>query len=243
MDIEIFKKLGFSDKFSKVYLALLSLGPSSVRDLADSCGLNRGTVYEALNWLEQKGLVEFYKKDTRQSFVATPPERLVRLAREEQSAWRETETRLAQMTTELEALYNRGGARPIARYFEKDEINKILEEVLDVCAEDAEKTYRIFSAEGVRKFLYDNWPTFSDARIGKSVAVKVIALGEGGQLRGLDERKWLAGGDHGTYIIIYPGHVAYISLDAKGDPWGVVIENAGVFETQKKLFDALWQRI
>ena len=47
VDISLLKKLGFTDKCAQVYLALLRLGPSSVRALAEESGLNRGTTYDA----------------------------------------------------------------------------------------------------------------------------------------------------------------------------------------------------
>ena len=96
----------------------------------------------------------------------------------------------------------------------------------------------------LREYLYDSFSTFSDVRVAKGIAVKAIAIGEGGELRGLDERKWLKSNSVSpTYILIYPGKTAYISLNAKQEPIGVVIENQGVFETQKTIFDQLWNTI
>ena len=73
MDINILKKLGFSDKSALIYLALLRLGPASVRQLAKIAELNRGTVYENLKWLQEQRLVDFYEKDAKQFFVAEDP--------------------------------------------------------------------------------------------------------------------------------------------------------------------------
>ncbi|HYE59627.1 MAG TPA: helix-turn-helix domain-containing protein, partial [Candidatus Kapabacteria bacterium] len=73
MDINILKKLGFSDKSATVYLVLLQHGPSSVRQIAEIARLNRGTTYDTLIWLKEKGIVDYYKKDTKQSFVALDP--------------------------------------------------------------------------------------------------------------------------------------------------------------------------
>ncbi|KKQ27776.1 MAG: hypothetical protein US42_C0005G0001 [Candidatus Magasanikbacteria bacterium GW2011_GWC2_37_14] len=252
MDMEIFKKLGFSDKLAKIYLALLSLGPSSVRNLAENCELNRGTTYDSLKWLQEKGLVNYYQKDTKQFFVAEDPEKLQTLVKVQQVELSEASQKLEKTVPELQALYNKGGERPVARYYERKEICQILEDVLTTCENSpstdaqgkSENLYRIYSAVGIREYLYDNFSTFSDARIGKNIAVKVIAIGEGGELRGLDERKWLkAENANPTYIIIYPGKTAYISLDAKKEPIGVVIENEGVFETQKIIFDNLWEKL
>ncbi|MBU2541991.1 TrmB family transcriptional regulator [Patescibacteria group bacterium] len=251
MDINILKKLGFSDKEAKIYLALLRLGPSSVRKLAEISEINRGTAYDILKSLQDKGIVSYYNKDTKQYFVAENPEKLHDLVKKQQDELSSVDSQLGKMISELHALHNKGGHRPVARYYEKNEINKILEDVLATC-EDSEdpsagaqgKLYRIYSAEGMREYLYESFPTFSDVRIAKGIGVKVIAIGEGGELRGLDERKWLkTEEDTSTYIIIYPGKTAYISLNAKNEPVGVVIENDGVCKTQKIIFDNLWSSL
>lgn len=244
MDMDLLKTLGFSDKTAKIYLALLSLGPSSVRSLAEFCGLNRGTIYDNLKWLQEKGVVNYYQKDTKQYFVAEDPEKLRQLVKNQQAELAEADQKLEKTVPELQALYNRGGERPVARYYERKEINQILEDVLNICEQTGENLYRIYSAVGIREYLYDNFETFSDVRIAKGIAVKVIAIGEGGELRGLDERKWIeVKNNTPTYIIIYPGKTAYISLDAKKEPIGVVIENEGIYQTQKMIFDQLWEKL
>ncbi len=244
MDINFLKKLNFSDKEAQIYLALLNLGPSSVRKLAEYCDLNRGTTYDALKELQERGVVNFYDKDSKQHFVAENPNRLTDLVKHQEKELSEIHQQLERVIPELQALYNAGGERPIARYYGKKDIPLILEDILQTCEQDSESLYRIYSAEGVREFMYENFDTFSDVRIGKGISVKVIALGDGGELRGLDERKWLkVKKNTATYIIIYPGKTAYISLNAHGEPIGVVIENDGVYETQKYIFDELWEKL
>lgn len=244
MDINFLRKIGFSDKSAKIYLALLSLGPSSVRELAEFCDLNRGTTYDSLKWLQDQGVVNFYHKDTKQHFVAEDPKRLHDIIQRQEQELEEVDKQIDKFIPELQALHHRGGDRPMARYYSRNEIKNILEDVLETCEDDEEKTYRIYSTEGLREYLYEEFPTFSDVRIAKGVGVKVIAIGEGGELRGLDERKWLKiKNETPTYIIIYPGKTAYISLNTKGEPVGVVIENTGVYETQKNIFDEVWSKL
>jgi len=253
MQVDILKKLGFNDKNAKIYLALLRLGPSSVRKLAQNCDLNRGTTYDALKWLKSEGVVNFYQEDTKQYFVVEKPEKLLDLVKKRDEELHDIQKDVEKMIPELQALHDRGGDRPIARYYGKDELNQILEDVLETCEDSEKQEYRIYSAEGVREFLYEDFPTFSDVRIAKGIGVKVIAIGGGGELRGLDERKWVTNtplppsrGDvsiPATYIILYPRKSAYVSLNAKGEPIGVVIENDGVYETQKLIFDNLWHSL
>lgn len=244
MDITFLKKIGFSDKEAKLYLELLRLGPSPVRKLAEATDLNRGTTYDALKWLQEQGVVTFYNKASKQYFVAENPEKLYELVKSQETTLKEVNRYLEKAVPELQALYNSGGERPVARYFQNEECKKILEDVLSVCENDTEKMYRIYSVEGLREYLYKDFPTFSDVRIGKGITVRAIAIGEGGALRGLDERKWLgANVKTPTYIFIYPGKTAYISLSAHKEPVGVVIENDGVYETQKQIFDSLWGQL
>ena len=114
---ELLNKLGFSDKSAKVYLALLQLGPSSVRKLAEFCQLNRGTTYDTLKWLQEKGVVTFYQKQTKQYFVAENPEKLLNLAKNQEVELKEAQDRISKAIPELQALYNKGGERPVARYY------------------------------------------------------------------------------------------------------------------------------
>jgi hypothetical protein len=89
-------------------------------------------------------------------------------------------------------------------------------------------------------------PDFSKKRMARKVSVKTIALDEGGQLVGLDERKWLPvkrKNLKATYELIYNGKVAHISLDSAENPIGVVIENEAIYETQKLVFEYLWNKL
>lgn len=244
MDISILKKLGFSDKTALVYLALLRLGPSSVRNLAKIAELNRGTVYESLKWLQEGGLASFYEKDAKQFFVAEDPDSLKEMVVHREEELQDTSKKLSTIIPELKSIHNKGGERPVAKYFEKNEIVQILEDILVTCESSEDREYRNYSVSGIREHLYHGFETFSDARVAKGIKVKVIAIGGGGELRGLDERKWVDKKvKTPTYILIYPGKTAYISLDAKNEPVGVVIENDGVYQTQKTIFDDLWSKL
>jgi len=244
MHIDLLKKLGFSDKDAKVYLSLLVLGPSSVRNLAKSSELNRGSVYESLKWLKEQGLVNFYEQEAKQYFVAENPNKLRELVLRQEESLKEADQRIKTVLPELLSIYDKGGQRPVARYYQNGEVRKILEDVLEKCENSTEREYRVYSDINIREYLYEGFESFSDARIAKNINVKVLAIGSGGELRGLDERKWLdIKNPTPTYTIIYPGNVAFISLDAKGELVGVVVDNEGVFQTQKQIFDRLWKKL
>src|SRR3989344_1258284 len=79
MEAEL-QKFGLNEHEAKVYLAGLSLGPSSAKDLAEITNVKRSTVYLALENLIKHGLVSegFNKKKI---FIAEKPQKLERLTK------------------------------------------------------------------------------------------------------------------------------------------------------------------
>src|SRR5947207_2331236 len=73
------RKLGLNEKDISIYLALLSLGSSSVRKIAEKSGLNRGVTYESLKSLQKFGLISYYHKDKHQHFTAEDPSTLSKI--------------------------------------------------------------------------------------------------------------------------------------------------------------------
>lgn len=246
MDITLLKKIGLSDKTIRIYFHLITQGPASIRTLAKETGMNRGTVYDTLNSLKEKGLVNFYREEKKQWFVAENPKRILNLMQESMSQLEDTHLMLKKNIPELQALYDAGTQRPISKYYEgRSGIAAILKDVLEQAGSGAAKEYQIYSAAPLREYLYEALPNFTAERIQRGIHVRAIAMGKGGVLQGLDERRWLkkTNGQEQTYIFIYPGKTAYISLTNRKKLVGVVIENEGIASTQKMIFEELWGTI
>lgn len=242
MDKFLLAHIGISEKDFRVYRYLVAHGTASVRRISAETGILRGSTYESLKNLQKYQLVHLVGEEKKQRFLAEHPDRLQRLFGAHIDRLRGAEQALQQTTMELSALYRPHGESPVARYVEESELRGILEDILRTCKTGSGGGYRIYSAEGVRKYLYESFPTFSDERIARGISVRVIAIGEGGELRGLDERRWWrAAPVHPTYIILYEGKTASISLKSDGRPMGVVVENDGIYETQTMIFDRLWE--
>ena len=245
MDITILKKIGLSDKEVEIYLALLESGASSVRGLVSFTSLNRGTVYDTLKNLQEKGLVSYYHKETKQKFVAEDADRLTKLVSSEEERIKKTKEKLRDLIPELKSLQAKGGSRPATKFYEgKKGIRFILEDVLTSVGQKKEKEYFIYSATNASEDINNAYPDFTKDRIRKKIKVKAISLAEGGKTYGLDERRWLGTNDESaTFVLIYAGKCAFISRDAKGLPVGVIIENKMIYETQKIIFLRLWDLI
>ena len=55
MNLSSLKSLDLSDREIAIYLALLELGPASIRDIAAKADVNRGSTYETLKTLVKNG--------------------------------------------------------------------------------------------------------------------------------------------------------------------------------------------
>lgn len=249
MQIEnILKNLGFKEKDIVVYLTLLQMGPSPVRALAAKANVNRGTTYDILKSLIEQGLVSYFDKQSHQYFAAEPPNKLLAALKDKQAKLDEVKKNLEQGLPELNSLFENRGGKPVTKLYEGIKgIRTILEDILERVETRKPKEYYVYSSANLRMNVYLAMPDFSNRRIKKGIKVKTIALGSGGQLVGLDERKWLTTKETDnfktTYEIIYAGKVAHISLDAQSNPVGVIIENLEIFETQKAIFESLWGKL
>jgi sugar-specific transcriptional regulator TrmB len=237
---EVLKKLGLSEKEADIYQAVLAGGPDSVRAIAIKAGVNRGTAYDVLKSLVEQGAVSYFNKEKKQYFVAEPPEKLSGVIQRKIDELEGSKGMLESILPELRSLHSSGGAKPTTKLYEGSSgVRTILEDVLESCAED--KAYVAYSAADLREHLYKSFPTFTKERIRRGIAVRVVALGGGGSEAELAERRWLtkeAGAP--TYTLIYGNKVAAISLGTSGEPQAVLIEDAAVAETQKIIFDYVW---
>lgn len=243
--IPVLKQLGLSEKEIKVYLALLKNGPTSVRSLASLSEINRGTTYDILKSLKDLGLVSYYHKATKQFFAAEDPIALNRAVEQKVEKMEDVKEKLNEVIPELKSLFERSGDKPVVKYYEDlSGVKTILEDVLNAAAQADEKLYYVFSSSAIRDYVYRAFPSFTKERIKRSVKVKVIALGHPGTLADLSERKSLTAKEGSpTYILIYPGKVAMVSVNSQKQPLGLIVEDAALFQTILQLFNFIWQTL
>ncbi len=240
------QKLGWSSKKISVYLTLLKLGPSPVRAIAAESGINRGTTYDLLKVLREEGLIAYFQKQTRQYFVAEDPSKLLQAIDDKSSELKQAREMASSVVAQMRTLYKSGGKKPVARMYEGgDGLKNVLSDVLETAGRAKVKQYYAYSAADVRSHIYNSMPRFNKKRIDDGIKVKVIGLQKGGEVHGLDERRWIEKGEISseTYVFIYNGKVAYVSEDSSGEPVGMIIDNEGIYKTEKHIFESLWERL
>lgn len=243
MNEHIFELLGLSNREIQIYKALLALGPSSIRVIADKAGLNRGTSYECLKSLQTKGVISYLPKGKRRLFSPREPEVLLQLAEDKQrnldQAIEQLKTRVIPDMHHLMPDFNAANVS----YYEGDAgIEWVLKDILNTVSTQPKRQYSIFSSKPIRAHLYRPFPNFTLQRIQRDISVKVIAIGDGGEDAELSERKWIKtqGPVDAAYIAIYPPKCAIISLASHNYPTAVVIDSKEVAAAQQIIFSTLW---
>lgn len=245
--ISLLSHLGLTSQQATTYLALLELETVSVRKVAERTGINRGTTYEAIKALVAIGLASTRYRGKREYYAAESPERIYDLIRDKRKeAWNMMQLSKSVVPSLLAQKAQPEG-RPLVRYYEDEEgVAAILKDVLQTCGNLPEPEYYAYSSQPLRQYLYRKFPQFTQRRIDENIAVKVIAIGEGGEIVAASERKWLPASpsdNPSSYTIIYGSKVAIISISSDHTPYGVVIEDKGAAAAQRLLFEQLWSTL
>ena len=191
------------------------------------------------------GLVSYYQKEKNQYFVAEDPEKLRDLLESKKNSLSKIDEQLNRVIPELKSMYNNAGEKPVTKLYEGDHgVAHILKDVLQEMKRSEKKEYLVFSSANIREYLYRKYPNFTKDRIQNKIEVKVIAIGSGGEDQPFSARKWLDSvHDFPSYIIIYGAKTAFISVDSEKQPIGVIIEDEGITQTQRVVFQFMWERL
>lgn len=229
MKEEILKSLGLSDKEIKIYLANLQLGNSLVQKIAHFAGLNRTSAYDLLKSLEQKGFVSYTVKSGRKHYTATQPNKLIDLLKER-------EILVKKILPELNSISESVGERPnVEVYTGKEGIKTIFEQILS----ETKEFSCIASKKHILKLFKYYFPHFVERRKKNKIKVRLIC-----DSRPIDKtasskliRKKIK-----TATWLYNGKIAMISLEEK-EPMGILINERNFYDTQKMMFDLLWETL
>ena len=237
------KKLGLSDKESKVYLASLTLGQATAADIAKHSGVNRATTYVIIEELKSKGLMSSFDKDKKTFFAPEPPEQLEKLFEIEQRKLQDNFKELSKIIPDLQNLFESKGERPKVRFYEgKEGLDTIKDEILKVSDKEifaffpVDDLDTVFNEAEVRKYF--------ERRVKKGIKVWGIynrakgpfeKIAEGYSLRIIPKNIFPIAVD----ITIFSDRVAVSSL--QGKLIGVIIENKEIAKTFQTIFKLAWE--
>jgi sugar-specific transcriptional regulator TrmB len=235
---QVLTNLGLNDKESKVYLACLELGTSSILEIAKKSGVNRGTIYYIIEELKQKQLISQTTKKKKVLYIAAEPSELMGLIKSK-------EEMLLSVLPDLNALNNLSVKKPKIRYYEGIEgIVKVIKNSLN-----AKKEILSFANNTQFNALIEAEPDYLTKRIKKNISVKLISPDSPDMLPWVKaDKKEL----RQTKLIsskMYPFNIEidiydnFVNLTSYEEKIGVIIESQPITETMRLIFNLCWNSI
>lgn len=243
MDINlprIFENIGFDEKESKTYLALLEIGQGTATEIAKQAGLKRAIVYHVLERLKRRGYAQELREGKIKRFSASDPARVLQNA----SAAAES---LRMVMPIIQALQDKGRNKPRIEFFEgKEAILTIYRAVY----EQAKVARFLTSIKRLNKFI----PEETAAWIKRYRSGAVKNLGFHLLSDSTEDRTWGIETEKGNNqrVRILPKSVQMemdftIADDVLGitsfDPiFIILIRSAGIARSAGQLFDLAWHQ-
>lgn len=104
METKILEKIGLTEGESRVYLALLKIGKSTIGNIIKESGVSNSKVYNILDRLAKKGLVGSIIENNTRNFEAKSPSRLTEFVEEKERQVREEKQEIQKLIPQLEQI-------------------------------------------------------------------------------------------------------------------------------------------
>ncbi len=95
---EQLKELGLTDNEVRIYLVLLKNGTLNPYKLSELTGLHRGYIYDSLERMQEKEVVNTILKDNKKHYQATSPENLIELLKFKLESFKKIVPNLMQLS-------------------------------------------------------------------------------------------------------------------------------------------------
>ena len=239
--LQLFQDLGLTEHEARVYLASLTLGPSTVLKIARLAEVKRTTVYSVVDALKQQGLMKVEVQGFKQLYSAEDPKTLERVLDRRKN-------QLHNQMPDLSALYNMSGGVNTLKYYEGLEAVKgVYESFLNV--KPGEKYYIVSNFTDWRKADPEWFEGFLERRAKKNIKTKALfqSTPEARQhytyqknysteLKLLPETTKLT-----TNFVVVPSFVLIHQL--RPPITGIVIESPGAIKMFQEFFEVMWNAI
>lgn len=237
--VKALSDIGLKDKESKVYLALLELGPSLVSVLSRKAGTNRVSTYHVLGKLMEGGYVTQMINKEMKYFAAVDPVLIV----EQVNARAQ---RVSSALEELKNLQNMYQKKAKTHHFQG--LNGIKAMIQDT----------LLTPGPILNFSYsqkirEQWPEYDDEyicqRIRRKISIKCICPmdSEVLKIKGTDREAYretriipLEEFPLACEINIYADKTAFMSFEPN-DLFGIIIENENFTSSHRYMFNMAWK--
>jgi sugar-specific transcriptional regulator TrmB len=250
--------LGFTDKETTVYLALLASGSAPSSALAKRTGLPKSTALFTCQQLQKKGLVQMIKRGNTFLCTAEPPEKILLQMDRQKREIEQRQNGAQKILGDLRALMTPYGRLPAVTFYEgADGVREAYSRVLAGLEPGSEILSYLHPLElkdsaDYAEEVYDakrELQQFVADRIKKEVSIRTISVQapESGRWKEKDAdslRETRIVQDiplTGTpvEILIYGDSVCSVSI-GKNQFFAYIVEHAGITEMQRAMFALAW---
>lgn len=241
-NVKTLEEFGLSDEEARLYLAGLSLGPTTMLKLARSANVQRTSAYRVADSLISRGLMKVELKGLKKLYAVESPENLKR-SLEQKTA------QLNDLLPTLMASFNKRGKDTLIKYYEGVEGVKSVYEGFLRETRSGEPYYVISSHHEWYKVDEKWFSNFSDRRNAKGLDFKFFLL-DSEHARRLKDREEVLGlkvkilpkNLHFTSILIITQYRVLIhNLEPPIE--GLVIENQDMITMFFQIFNVMWASI
>lgn len=236
MEIEKLKSAGLTENESKIYTALLEMGPRPAGTISRRTGLHRRVIYDATDRLIKKGLIGYIIENNKKVFSASNPQRFLEIAKEK-------EKELTDVLPSLMEVFSssKEKQREETVFFKgKEGLKSIFEDQLSEKREILIIGASEIAYEGLQ--YYFHW--FDKKRSEEKIKVRVIF---NNNVKGKHPKIPLSGIRYlpekyssPVAVNIYGDKVAII-LWNKQNPFAILIKQKEIAEGYKKHFEMIWK--
>ena len=171
----VLKELNFSEKEVAIYLTLLEIGQEKAGGIAKKANITRTTVYDILDSLLKKGLVNKYKKGAATYYGALDPNRLLtyidREMESSQDKLKKQKEEIKNLLPELISRQNTNNAKPKVQFYEGEKgMREAYEDTLS--AKDGIIAYA--NVKTMHEGLPNFFPTYYKRRSEENVFIRAI---------------------------------------------------------------------
>lgn len=238
---EKFAEIGLPKREAEVYIAALELGPTGALQIARRTGMTRPTVYDAIEALKKRGLMEVRLYGLKSKFAAADPDQFDAIISGHK-------LKFETMLPELKALYNLEGAKSQTKYYEGFNGIKTVYEMILRDIRSGDPYYVIGDKDSWDKSGETKWlDDFIERRGRRRLDARVILPDTPKNRAGLAREKIfqqnvrLMREPIGTDILVTPQR--YVIHNFAPPVTAVAIENKDIIESQLKLFRYIWDTL
>lgn len=243
---QLFKNFGLNEKETQAFLKMIELGAQPVSTIAKYVGVPRSSMYVILERLKKLNLVQEFQQNSILYVKPVAVKSFQEILKTKKRQLEQNEAILAENLPQLEAIENKLSITPLVRFYEgKNAVMQMYEDILK-----AKEFYAIFNISIVKEKMpeYYNYVAISLKKSGGK-AKEILVFSKEAKLyknkfsSQKHQIKLLGKGKSFNSDTVLTNDKIYLISYGEKEISGTEIKNPTLANTQKVLFEELWNRL